>query len=318
MSFQGQAVAKDVLGPDDNCLAWLDAGLVQEWVKTGRLLLLVQHSNAAHGLLVCHRGDDSAPNPILPAEHCFPIDGDFKCEIGGRCSRSSNISPFTQPSGRVMELKGGKTSFPVTFKSLLILSYQGLPKQQLKTAHTSHVSLVEEAASNFLWLVRFGIFLPKECFPPFPAKEEHAFPGRLTPPRSLLSLGAASLAGQTALKQSLIRTRTYPHLQPQTCSSDPQSAESDSFLSASASLLRICGDLLMTLNSVSSFLKNCGYIISVCFCSVSYRSDNFVKRLGNSNLFFYSRALVGIHHRKQCTKIGEDEEETHGTSVQLR
>lgn len=49
MSAQCPAPVKDILSPGDSCVAWLEAGLVQEWVKTGRLLLLVRHTDTAHG-----------------------------------------------------------------------------------------------------------------------------------------------------------------------------------------------------------------------------------------------------------------------------
>ncbi|XP_064473266.1 inositol polyphosphate 5-phosphatase OCRL-like isoform X2 [Ornithodoros turicata] len=73
------SVMKDYLSPEDRCVACLEAGLVQEWVKTSRILVLVEHNNE-HGLLVCRSGWACIPADVA-VERCFPIDQDFKCDL---------------------------------------------------------------------------------------------------------------------------------------------------------------------------------------------------------------------------------------------
>lgn len=211
MSFQGQAVAKDVLGPDDNCLAWLDAGLVQEWVKTGRLLLLVQHSNAAHGLLVCHRGDDSAPNPILPAEHCFPIDGDFKCEIDTSCahSQSERTSRPTKPSN---DAAGSDIYVKVVHRRRRLLLE--MPATDAARAFLAHVSkaaerhaLLRSPPESFLWLQHYGGLQQSQEGTPLQSPGE--------PPRQSIAEGATPLAARESVVrlQLAMREDDYTHLQ---------------------------------------------------------------------------------------------------------
>ncbi|KAG0431974.1 hypothetical protein HPB47_021288 [Ixodes persulcatus] len=200
----------------DTLTQWLDAGLVQEWVKTGRLLLLVQHSNAAHGLLVCHRGDDSAPNPILPAEHCFPIDGDFKCEIDTSCahSQSERTSRPTKPSN---DAAGSDIYVKVVHRRRRLLLE--MPATDAARAFLAHVSKAAErtitqwacpaaeSPESFLWLQHYGGLQQSQEGTPLQSPGE--------PPRQSIAEGATPLAARESVVrlQLAMREDDYTHLQ---------------------------------------------------------------------------------------------------------
>lgn len=210
MSSQGQTIAKDVLAPDDTCLTWIEAGLVQEWVKTGRLLLLVQHSNAAHGLLVCLRGDDSGLNPILPAEHSFPIDGDFKCEIDTSCAQGQGERLRRAQTSN--DAAGSDIYVKVVHRRRRLLLE--LPANDAARAFLAHVSkaaerhaLLRSPPESFLWLQHYGDMQQSQEGTPLQSPGE--------PPRHSIAEGATPLAARESVVrlQLAMREDDYTHLQ---------------------------------------------------------------------------------------------------------
>ncbi|XP_037577610.1 inositol polyphosphate 5-phosphatase OCRL-like [Dermacentor silvarum] len=150
MSAQCPAAVKDILAPGDSCVAWLEAGLVQEWVKTGRFLLLVQHSDTAHGLLVCPRlgvgSTGRAPDVTYMAEHAFPIDQDFKCEIDTSCSHGkAGADMYVKVAHKRRKLL---LELPATDGARSFLA-------QVGRAVERH-ALLRGAASDFSWLGHYG------------------------------------------------------------------------------------------------------------------------------------------------------------------
>lgn len=55
----------------------LEAGLVQEWIRLNRLLVLVEHSNES--ALLVYNLNNSENNDL---ERVIPIDTEFKSELG--------------------------------------------------------------------------------------------------------------------------------------------------------------------------------------------------------------------------------------------
>lgn len=70
-----------LLRSGDKCVTCIDAGLVQDWVKSNRLLAVVEHSGE-HGLfiLTSSKSSPSSSNDLL-IEKVLPVNDSFKCEI---------------------------------------------------------------------------------------------------------------------------------------------------------------------------------------------------------------------------------------------
>ncbi|KAH7946716.1 hypothetical protein HPB52_003773 [Rhipicephalus sanguineus] len=193
MSAQCPAAVKDILALGDSCVAWLEAGLVQEWVKTGRLLLLVQHSDTAHGLLVCPRlgvgSTGRAPDVTYMAEHAFPIDQDFKCEIAGA---DMYVKVAHKRRKLLLEL-------PATDGARSFLA-------QVGRAAERH-ALLRGAGSDFSWLSQYGGTqeLSNDSLLNSPGE----------PPRQTIAEGATPLAARESVVrlQLAMREDDYTHLE---------------------------------------------------------------------------------------------------------
>ncbi|KAL3245155.1 hypothetical protein MRX96_018292 [Rhipicephalus microplus] len=201
MSAQCPAAVKDTLAPGDSCVAWLEAGLVQEWVKTGRLLLLVQHSDTAHGLLVCPRvgvgSAGRAPDVTYMAEHAFPIDQDFKCEIDTSCSHGkAGADMYVKVAHKRRKLL---LELPATDGARSFLA-------QVGRAVERH-ALLRGAGSDFSWLSHYGGTqeLSNDSLLNSPGE----------PPRQTIAEGATPLAARESVVrlQLAMREDDYTHLE---------------------------------------------------------------------------------------------------------
>ncbi|XP_013775252.1 inositol polyphosphate 5-phosphatase OCRL-1-like isoform X1 [Limulus polyphemus] len=81
MDQQTVSAIQGFLGSQAKCVTSIEAGLVRDWVKTSRILVLVQNNNE-HGLLVFVSSKPNVTSTAdLSVEKAFPINEHFKCEI---------------------------------------------------------------------------------------------------------------------------------------------------------------------------------------------------------------------------------------------
>lgn len=205
MSAQCPAPVKDILSPGDSCVAWLEAGLVQEWVKTGRLLLLVRHTDTAHGLLVCPRlgvgTAGRAPDVSYMAEHAFPIDQDFKCEIDTSSSHGkAGVDMYVKVAHKRRKLL---LELPATDQARSFLAHVGKAVER-------H-ALVRGAAGGsdfFSWLNHYG-------GTQLDGSSESLLNSPGEPPRQTIAEGATPLAARESVVrlQLAMREDDYTRLE---------------------------------------------------------------------------------------------------------
>ncbi|GIY96710.1 hypothetical protein CEXT_436361 [Caerostris extrusa] len=70
-----------LLCPGDKVLLSVEAGLVQDWVKSNRVLALIEHSGE-HGIFILVQTRTPSSNPgYLSIEKAIPINDSFRCDI---------------------------------------------------------------------------------------------------------------------------------------------------------------------------------------------------------------------------------------------
>lgn len=81
MDHEILSAVQGCLCPGDRCVIYIEAGLVQDWVKMSRVLALVQRSDE-HGFLIFISNKPKVTSPTdLVIETAFPVNDEFKCEI---------------------------------------------------------------------------------------------------------------------------------------------------------------------------------------------------------------------------------------------
>ncbi len=77
-SFQLAIVNQTLVSDGDRAIVLADGGLVKDWVKSKRLVVIVQ-SNDAHALFIYNAKNLPVNDKNdLSLNHVLPIDGDFK------------------------------------------------------------------------------------------------------------------------------------------------------------------------------------------------------------------------------------------------
>lgn len=135
-----------ILHPGDKCIMFIDAGLVREWVKTSRILVLVEHSGE-HGFFICISSKATITNSEdISIEKTIPVDDNFKCEI--------------DTSG--VDVLGADIYVKITYQKQKLLFE--LPYSQKANMFVDMISKVSEAYSlrmgplpNFSWLQKYKI-----------------------------------------------------------------------------------------------------------------------------------------------------------------
>lgn len=201
-------IMKDHLSPEDRCVACLEAGLVQEWVKTSRILVLVEHASE-HGLLVCRSGWACSP-PDVAVERCLPVDQDFKCDLD-----PSVTGPV---AGADVYVKVSHQKRKFLFE---------LPLGTEAKAFFGHLIRATEAyalrvgpPSKFEWLQRYAGSAGSGEAPPLTdgqPRDEDDGRRSVSPevPRQTIAQGATPLAARESVvrMQLAMREEDYTHLQ---------------------------------------------------------------------------------------------------------
>ncbi|GFS41274.1 type II inositol 1,4,5-trisphosphate 5-phosphatase [Nephila pilipes] len=134
-----------LLCPGDKVALSIEAGLVQDWVKSNRVLALVEHSGE-HGLFILVQTRTPTSNPAyLSVEKAIPINDSFRCDIetsGSDSKTDDNV---------YLKITGGK------HKLLFELPYNAKTRNfatQISKASESFFLKIG-CQSDFQWLAKY-------------------------------------------------------------------------------------------------------------------------------------------------------------------